>query len=259
MVNPFAVAFFEVLHSCTEDVSNCGRQSIFSVVTIFDDEDVRDPFRRTDFNLMRTAAFTNQTLWDTLTERSVPRFDSACANCWETTKDVVWSSRPGTRAWRIQRATRVDTTAPDHPCESQSPRISVSIVAAHSEVVNSCNRSQSHDSGTCGARKSLGTCKRTTHMRNYHICLFQHRRSKQSSTPSLLDRPDATSNTQEMDTSASQGSVKRDGAGAQEQRSRRQLRRTASRTKQDGGTSDSAAAVSPKRTANRREEPPISY
>ena len=32
------------------------------------------PSRRTDFKLMRTA-FSSKTLWDTLTERTVPRFD----------------------------------------------------------------------------------------------------------------------------------------------------------------------------------------
>ena len=53
--------------------------------------------------------------------------------------------------------------------------------------------------------------------------------------PSLFDSQDATGNTQEMDTSASQGSTKRDGVGAEEQRHRRQLRRTASRTKQKRG------------------------
>ena len=46
----------------------------FSVVATFDDEDVRDSFQRADFKLMRTAAFTNQTLWDTSTERTT-RFD----------------------------------------------------------------------------------------------------------------------------------------------------------------------------------------
>ena len=38
------------------------------MVSIFDDEDVRDSFQRTDFKLMRTAAFSSQTLWDTLME-----------------------------------------------------------------------------------------------------------------------------------------------------------------------------------------------
>ena len=45
------------------------------MVSIFDDEDVRDSFQRTDFKLVRKAAFSNKTLWDTLTERTVPRFD----------------------------------------------------------------------------------------------------------------------------------------------------------------------------------------
>ena len=41
----------------------------------FDDEDVRDSFQRTDFKLMRTTAFSNQTLWNTLMERPIPRVD----------------------------------------------------------------------------------------------------------------------------------------------------------------------------------------
>ena len=52
-----------------------GRKKQFSVVSIFDDEDVRDSFQRTDLKLVRTAAFSNKTLWDTLTERTTPRFD----------------------------------------------------------------------------------------------------------------------------------------------------------------------------------------
>ena len=47
----------------------------FSVVSIFDDEDVRDSFQRTDFKLMRTAAFSQKALWDTLTARAIHRFD----------------------------------------------------------------------------------------------------------------------------------------------------------------------------------------
>ena len=47
----------------------------FSVVAVFDDEDVRDAVQRTDFKLLRSAAFSIQILWDTLIERTVPRFD----------------------------------------------------------------------------------------------------------------------------------------------------------------------------------------
>ena len=46
----------------------------FSVVSVFDDEGVRDTYHRANFKLMRTA-FTNQTLWDTLTDGTIPRFD----------------------------------------------------------------------------------------------------------------------------------------------------------------------------------------
>ena len=41
----------------------------------FDDEDVRDSFQRADFKQKRSAAFSKKTLWDTLTERTIPRFD----------------------------------------------------------------------------------------------------------------------------------------------------------------------------------------
>ena len=62
--------------------------------------------------------------------------------------------------------------------------------------------------------------------------------------PSLFDSQDATGNTQEMDTSASQGSIKRDGSlVAEEQQNRRQLRLTASRTKRDRGASGATTVV----------------
>ena len=74
--NLFAVAFSEDPHlfaglSGTEDFFELWEEKQFSVVSIFDDEDVRDSFHRTDFKLMRTAAFSNKTLWDTLTERTL--------------------------------------------------------------------------------------------------------------------------------------------------------------------------------------------
>ena len=78
--NPFGVAFSEGLHlfaglSGTEDVFELWEAKHFSVVSTVDDEDVRDSFLRADFKRMRTAAFSNQTLWDTLTERTMTRFD----------------------------------------------------------------------------------------------------------------------------------------------------------------------------------------
>ena len=67
--NPFAFAFSEDLRlfaglSGTEDFFELLVAKHFSVVSIFDDEDVRDSIQRTDFKLMRTAAFSNQTLWN---------------------------------------------------------------------------------------------------------------------------------------------------------------------------------------------------
>ena len=61
--------------SGTEDFLELWEEKQFWVVSIFDDEDVRDSFHRTDFKLMRTAAFSNKTLWDTLKERTIHRFD----------------------------------------------------------------------------------------------------------------------------------------------------------------------------------------
>ena len=74
------MAFSEDLHlfaglSGTEDFFEQWEDKQFSVVSIFDDEDVRDSFQRTDFKLMRTAAFSNKTFWETLTDRTIPRFD----------------------------------------------------------------------------------------------------------------------------------------------------------------------------------------
>ena len=72
--------------------------------------------------------------------------------------------------------------------------------------------------------------------------------------PSPFDSQDATINTQEVDTSASQGSIKRDGVGAEEQRHRRQLRRTPSRTKHDGGASGSTTVVAKPKADTKFEQ-----
>ena len=74
------MAFFEDSHlfaglSGTDDFFELWEAKHFPVVSIFDDEDVRDSIQRTDFKLMRTGAFENQTLWDTLTKRTIPHFD----------------------------------------------------------------------------------------------------------------------------------------------------------------------------------------
>ena len=74
------MAFSDDLHwfeglSGREDFFEIWEGKHFSVVSIFDDEDVRDAFQRTDFKLMRTAAFSNRKLWDILMERTTPRFD----------------------------------------------------------------------------------------------------------------------------------------------------------------------------------------
>ena len=60
--NPYAVVFSDDLHLLeklldTEDFFELWEEKHFSVVSIFDDQDVRDAFQRTDF---RTAAFFNR-------------------------------------------------------------------------------------------------------------------------------------------------------------------------------------------------------
>ena len=62
--NSFAIAFSEDLLlftglSATEDVFELWEaKTLFLWCPIFDDEDARDPFQRTDSKLMRTAAFS---------------------------------------------------------------------------------------------------------------------------------------------------------------------------------------------------------
>ena len=78
--NPYAVAFSDDLHlfeglSGTEDFFEICEEKHFSMISIYDDEYVRDAFQRTDFKLMRTAAFSNRMLWDNLMEKTTLRFD----------------------------------------------------------------------------------------------------------------------------------------------------------------------------------------
>ena len=85
--NPFAVVFSTDLHlfkglSGTEEFFELREEGQFPVVAVFDKEEVRDAFQRTDVKLIRSAAFSNQVLWDTLNERTLPRFDREGAdNC----------------------------------------------------------------------------------------------------------------------------------------------------------------------------------
>ena len=88
----------------------------------------QNSFQRTDYKLMRTAAVSNQTLWDTLMERTIPRFD------WEGAERYVW------RIIRRQRTMWIDLGQwqPRHQSTIMSRRhheINVSIVAAHSQIV----------------------------------------------------------------------------------------------------------------------------
>ena len=63
--NPFAVAFSEDLHlfaglSGTEDFFEPREEKHISVVSIFDDEDVRDSFQRTDFKTHANSGILKQ-------------------------------------------------------------------------------------------------------------------------------------------------------------------------------------------------------
>ena len=69
--NSFVKTLSEDLHlfaglSAAQDFFELWEAQHVSVVAAFDDEHVRDSFQHADFKLMRTAAFTNQTLWDAL-------------------------------------------------------------------------------------------------------------------------------------------------------------------------------------------------
>ena len=117
--------------------SNSGRQSNSPWYPFFDDEDVRHFFQRTDFKLMRTAAFSNKTRGQYLA--SVGREPRVTfANCQETIEEVDWCSRVGKSSWRIKHTTRAATAASNPHCESQLSRINVSIAAVHLQTVPQC-------------------------------------------------------------------------------------------------------------------------
>ena len=59
--------------SGTEDFFELQKAKLFYVVSIVDDEDVRDFSKRTNLELMREATFPHQTCWNTLTERTITR------------------------------------------------------------------------------------------------------------------------------------------------------------------------------------------
>ena len=66
--NPCTVVVSEDLHlfaglSGTEDFSTMGGKAINSLWYSFEEEHVRDYFQRTHFKLMRTASFSNETLF----------------------------------------------------------------------------------------------------------------------------------------------------------------------------------------------------
>ena len=157
--------------------------------------------------------------------------------------DVHWSSRVGTSSWRIKHTTRAATTASNPHCESQLSRIIVSAAAVHLQTVpqriitSSIHgpealvgqtavtrpghwRNSHSQSVATSARKNLEICKRTT--------------PDPFAFP-ITDDP--------RKSTCRQGSTKRDGSRGGEE-PRRQLRRTASRTKQrEGGASGSTTVV----------------
>ena len=148
--------------------------------------------------------------------------------------------------WKNSRLTKHTTraaTTASKQHKSPSSRINVSIVTVHSQIVPQrritpstrgpkalAGRSQSHDLVTGGHTANH------THVRLTHVPFPPSTDdSSEFGMPSLCDSQGATGNTQEMDTRPSLGSFKRDGSrAAEEQQKRRQLRRTASRTTQDG-------------------------
>ena len=94
------------------------------MVSIFDDEDVRDFLQRTDFKLVRTAGGILQSNAlghldgeDQHLALMVRKQSGTCANCQETMQELA------------------STTASNHHHESQLSRFNVSIVAVHSQIV----------------------------------------------------------------------------------------------------------------------------
>ena len=143
--NPFAVAFSEDLSLVCGTLWHGGflelwEEKQFLVVSIFDDEDVRDSFQRTDFKLMRTAAFSNNALGhldgeDNTPFRSGGSREIRLQNCQEIMEDVGWSSRARKSSWHIKHTTRAATTASGPECEYQLSRINVSIAAENLQTV----------------------------------------------------------------------------------------------------------------------------
>ena len=89
---------------------------------------------------MRTAAFSNKTFWNTLTERTMSRFDREGVERYvcqwkEKTEGADKSSRVGKSTLHIKHTTKAVTTAPDPHCESQSSRTNVQTTAAHVQIV----------------------------------------------------------------------------------------------------------------------------
>ena len=222
------------------------------------------PFQRTHFKLMRTAACTNQTCGqlDEGTERYVCEWFGDHGRC-----GLIFTSWTRFMAHRTP-TTRVEYTASHHRYESLLSRIRVSLVAVHSTVpqqnhVSSQRHwqdSQSHDLASGGHTASCNLCAQEigdssnvhrTRPRDASACSNTDSDAQACPACSTAQK---TGNTRVMDTSASLGSTKRDGAGAGEQRRRRQLRRTASRTKQDGGANGSTMAVAAKPKADSMVE-----
>ena len=116
------------------------------------------------------------------------------------------------------------------------------------------NRPQSHDLGIGGDHTSnhlqslrARICRFANVLRTCPLdpSAFPITDDSRVDMSSLFDNPDATGNTQDLDMSGSQGSIKREGSrGVQE--SRRQLRRTVSRTKQREGGVSGLTTVVPK-------------
>ena len=238
------------------------------MVSIFDDEDVRDSFQRTDFKLMRTAAFSNQTLWDTLMERTIPRFDG------EGTERCVRGLLGDYRrcgliftSWIKFTAHQTHNNGGNHGIKSPlrvavitNQRVNCGSTFAHhptaqNHVVYSWSR------GTCNTDRShltwsleeVHTANQLQPLRARIWGSANVSRACPLDAPALPNSDDqresacpasSTAETQDMDTSASPRSTKRDSSlVAEKQQNRRQPRRTTRRTKRDGGASGSTTVV----------------
>ena len=148
------------------------------MVSIFDDEDVRDSFQRTDFKVMRTAAFSNKTLWDSLTERTIPRFDRERAERYVC--ELLGDNGGGMGLHELEKVHCASNAQQERQPRHQIPIASISFTnqcvncgstfadrsTAQNHVVNSWSR------GTCRTNSSHMTwaLEEVTHPISCNLC-----------------------------------------------------------------------------------------